>query len=121
MPQSWWSLGLIILLVIFFLWRTTARVIRAQVLTLRTRPFVWAARAAGASELTILFRHIAPNVLPLSFLYVAIGVQAKMSRWTQALAFLTKRFKNIAAVIEPAKGLGLALFTSAILDSIMRS
>jgi peptide/nickel transport system permease protein len=69
------SLALIILLVIFFLWRTTARVIRAQVLSLKQRPFVWAARAAGASELKILFRHVAPNALPLSFLYVAIGVQ----------------------------------------------
>lgn len=69
------SLALIILLVIFFLWRTTARVIRSQVLSLKERPFVWAARAAGASDLAILFRHVAPNALPLSFLYMAIGVQ----------------------------------------------
>lgn len=69
------SLPLIILLVVFFLWRTTARVIRSQVLSLKERPFVWAARAAGASDLKILFRHIAPNALPLSFLYMAIGVQ----------------------------------------------
>jgi peptide/nickel transport system permease protein len=55
------SLGLVILLVMFFLWRTTARVIRAQVLSLRARPFVWAARAAGASHLRILLRHITPN------------------------------------------------------------
>ena len=44
------SLPLVILLVMFFLWRTTSRVIRAQVLTLKTRPFVWAARAAGAAN-----------------------------------------------------------------------
>lgn len=81
------SLQMIILLVIFFLWRTTARVIRAQVLTLRTRPFVWAARAAGAGEWKILFRHIAPNVLPLSFLYVAMGVQAGVML-EAALSFL---------------------------------
>ncbi len=70
------SLALIVMLVTAFLWRTTARVIRAQVLTLKTRPFVWAARAAGASPLHIMFLHIAPNVLPLSFLYMAIGVQS---------------------------------------------
>ena len=69
------SLTLIVLLVVFFLWRTTARVIRSQVLSLKERPFVWAARAAGASDLKILFRHVAPNALPLSFLYMAIGVQ----------------------------------------------
>jgi peptide/nickel transport system permease protein len=81
------SLGLIILLVVFFLWRTTARVIRAQVLSLRARPFVWAARAAGAGDLRILLHHITPNVLPLSFLYAAIGVQAGVML-EAALSFL---------------------------------
>jgi peptide/nickel transport system permease protein len=81
------SLGLVILLVVFFLWRTTARVIRAQVLTLRGRPFIWAARAAGAGHLRILLRHVTPNVLPLSFLYVAIGVQAGVML-EAALSFL---------------------------------
>ena len=65
----------------------TSRVIRAQVLTLKTRPFVWAARAAGASEWRILFVHIAPNVLPLSFLYMAIGVQGGVML-EAALSFL---------------------------------
>jgi peptide/nickel transport system permease protein len=81
------SLSLVILLVTLFLWRTTSRVIRAQVLTLKTRPFVWAARAAGASEARILFVHIAPNVLPLSFLYMAIGVQGGVML-EAALSFL---------------------------------
>ena len=81
------SLGLVILLVIFFLWRTTARVIRAQVLSLRARPFVWAARAAGAGHTRIIVRHILPNVLPLSFLYAAIGVQAGVML-EAALSFL---------------------------------
>jgi peptide/nickel transport system permease protein len=81
------SLGLVILLVVFFLWRTTARIIRAQVLTLKTRPFIWAARAAGAGDLQILFRHITPNVLPLSFLYMAIGVQTGVML-EAALSFL---------------------------------
>ena len=81
------SLPLIILLVTLFLWRTTSRVIRAQVLTLKRRPFVWAAKAAGASEAKILFVHIAPNVLPLSFLYMAIGVQGGVML-EAALSFL---------------------------------
>jgi peptide/nickel transport system permease protein len=81
------SLGLVILLVVFFLWRTTARVIRAAVLSLKTRPFVWAARAAGASDAHILFRQILPNVLPLAFLYMAIGVQTGVML-EAALSFL---------------------------------
>jgi peptide/nickel transport system permease protein len=66
-----WS---IILGIVTLFWRTTARVIRAQVLTLKERPFVWSAKAAGASDLRIMYLHIAPNVLPLSLLYLALGV-----------------------------------------------
>jgi len=62
-------------------------VIRSQVLSLKTRPFVWAAKAAGAGAGKILFRHIAPNVLPLSFLYIAIGVQTGVML-EAALSFL---------------------------------
>jgi peptide/nickel transport system permease protein len=57
------------------LWRDTARVIRSQVLTLRSRTFIEAARVVGVSEWRILFVHLAPNILPIAVLYgsVAIG------------------------------------------------
>ena len=55
-------------------WRTTARVIRSQVLSLKERPFIWSARAAGAGHLRILYLHIAPNILPLSFLYGSFAI-----------------------------------------------
>jgi peptide/nickel transport system permease protein len=64
----------IILVITLLFWRTTARVIRAQVLSLKERPYVWSARAAGASHLYILYRHILPNVLPLVLLYTALSV-----------------------------------------------
>lgn len=66
--------GSIIAAIALLLWRTSARVIRSQVLSLKERPFVWAARSAGASHWRILYFHIAPNVLPLTFLYLALGV-----------------------------------------------
>jgi peptide/nickel transport system permease protein len=81
------SLGLVILLIVAFLWRVTARVIRAQVLSLRTRTFVRAAWVCGASPMRIISRHILPNVLPLSFLYVAVGVQSGVML-EAALSFL---------------------------------
>jgi peptide/nickel transport system permease protein len=56
------------------LWSNTARVVRSQVLLLRERAFVEASRVAGSSNLRILFKHIAPNILPLSFLYGSIAV-----------------------------------------------
>jgi len=64
----------IILTITVLMWRTTARVIRSQVLSLKERPFVMAARASGASDLRILYKHIAPNILPLAFLYAALSV-----------------------------------------------
>lgn len=70
------SIWLIILLIIIFGWRNTSRVIRSQVLSLRERPFIWAARAAGTSHMKILFFQIGPNVLPYSFVYMAMGVAA---------------------------------------------
>jgi len=68
------SLRNIVLAVALLLWPNAARVIRSQVLTLSQRPFVEAARVTGASEWRIIFVHVAPNVLPLSFLYGSIAV-----------------------------------------------
>jgi peptide/nickel transport system permease protein len=56
------------------LWRDTGRVIRSQVLSLRSRGYVEAARVCGSSDLKIILRHIAPNILPLSFLYGSIAI-----------------------------------------------
>ena len=67
------SLLVIIASMAFIFWRTAARVVRAQVLTLKTRPYVLAARASGAGHLRIMYVHILPNVLPLGFLYLVFG------------------------------------------------
>ena len=45
-------------------WITYARIVRGEVLTLRERDFVAAARALGASDAWIVGRHLLPNVLP---------------------------------------------------------
>ena len=44
-----------------YLWTTVARVVRASFASLREMPFVEAARAAGASDLRIVLRHLLPN------------------------------------------------------------
>lgn len=69
-PSLWNTIIAISLL----MWRSTARVIRSQVLSLRERGFVKAARIAGASDLRILYIHIFPNVLPMALLYVAFDI-----------------------------------------------
>ncbi|GAA0372169.1 peptide/nickel transport system permease protein [Bacillus horti] len=71
MGASIWN---IVLAMALLLWRDTARVIRSQVLTVRERNFVEAAKVSGASHLRILFVQIAPNILPLSFLYGSLAM-----------------------------------------------
>ena len=46
-------------------WTTTARLVRAQTLSVKERKFVFRARALGAGDFHILRRHIVPQVLPL--------------------------------------------------------
>jgi len=59
------SLWNIILVIGLLGWTGTARIVRAQALSLRERQFVTRARAIGAGNLHILRRHILPLVLPL--------------------------------------------------------
>lgn len=68
------SLWNIIFAIILLQWRSTARVIRSQALSLRERPFVKAAQVSGASDWYVISRHLAPNVLPMSFLYGAFAI-----------------------------------------------
>ncbi|MEO1104198.1 MAG: ABC transporter permease [Pseudomonadota bacterium] len=71
LTPSMWN---VVFAIALLLWPNSGRVIRSQVLTLRERAFVEAAVVTGASQAKILFVHIAPNVLPLSFLYGSIAV-----------------------------------------------
>ncbi|HMA59946.1 MAG TPA: ABC transporter permease [Halanaerobiales bacterium] len=64
----------IVMAMALLLWRNTARVIRSQVLTVRERSFVEAAKVSGASDFRIIFIYIAPNILPLSFLYGSLAM-----------------------------------------------
>ncbi|MEM1961390.1 MAG: ABC transporter permease [Sulfolobales archaeon] len=59
------SLNNIVLVLAFFGWSGFARIVRAQVLSLRERPYVEAARAVGASGFRIMVKHILPHVIPL--------------------------------------------------------
>ncbi|MFH1985149.1 MAG: ABC transporter permease [Pseudomonadota bacterium] len=77
----------IVLLIALFRWPGVSRVIRAQTLTLKHRPFIEAATVSGASHLRILMRHILPNVMPLSLLYMTFRVTSAVII-EAALAFL---------------------------------
>jgi oligopeptide transport system permease protein len=57
-------------------WLTMARVVRGQVLTLRRREFVLAARLLGASDLRIIALHILPNIAGIILVYATLTVPA---------------------------------------------
>lgn len=92
------SLWFVILVLGFTGWVSYARVIRSEVLSLRSREYVTAARAIGDSDLQIMWRHLLPNVLaPLatiatlqvasmiiaeaSLSYLGLGVPPTVPTW----------------------------------------
>ena len=56
------SIVMIIVVIILLSWMSTARLVRGQIIALKQRDFVEAARAVGASRVRIAFRHLLPNV-----------------------------------------------------------
>ena len=70
------SLSLSIAVIVFFSWTGLARVIRGQVLALRHREFVEAARSLGASRTSIMFRDILPNLVVPIIVYTTLMIPA---------------------------------------------
>jgi len=56
------SIVIIIVVIVLLSWMSTARLVRGQILALRERDYVEAARAIGVSRTRIIFRHLLPNV-----------------------------------------------------------
>jgi peptide/nickel transport system permease protein len=104
------SIFTIIVVITLITWRTTARVIRSQVLVIREKPFIRAAELAGISRWRILLAHVAPNVLPMCYAYVAL---------TASWAILTEASISFLGLGDPAmvtwgKMLELAYVTDSI-------
>ena len=77
-------------------WPATARLTRAEFLTLREREFVQACRTLGMGHLQIVFREILPNALPPIIVYAGV-VMANSILLESALAFLNLSDPNIAS------------------------
>ncbi|HYY92320.1 MAG TPA: ABC transporter permease, partial [Candidatus Dormibacteraeota bacterium] len=81
------SLVYIMILIGVFSWMGFARIIRSQVLSLRERPFIEAAKASGAGSGYITVRHIFPNIVSLTYVNLALTVPAAIVT-EAALSFL---------------------------------
>lgn len=68
-------------------WMGFARIVRSQVLSLKERPFIEAAKAAGAGTGHIIVRHVMPNVMSLVYVSLAITVPGAITA-EAALAWL---------------------------------
>jgi peptide/nickel transport system permease protein len=55
-------------------WTGIARLIRGEVLSLRNRDYIEAARIVGASDLRIIGRHILPNVIPVIVVWISLAI-----------------------------------------------
>ncbi|MDQ6709395.1 MAG: ABC transporter permease [Candidatus Dormibacteraeota bacterium] len=62
-----------------FYWTAVARIVRAQVLSLREKEFIEAARSIGGRPTQILFRHILPHLAPILIVYGTIGIATSIS------------------------------------------
>jgi len=70
------SIFLIIGFILIFSWMGTAKVIRSIALQIRNYQYVEAAKLMGQSDLMVIFKHIVPQLLPLTFASIAIAVPA---------------------------------------------
>lgn len=77
-------------------WPATARLTRAEFLSLRSREFVQACRTLGMGDARIIFREILPNALPPVIVYAGV-VMATAILLESALAFLNLSDPNIAS------------------------
>jgi oligopeptide transport system permease protein len=59
-------------------WLTMARVVRGQVISLRTEPFIESAKALGASQTRIIAIHILPNLLSVVIVYLTLTIPRVM-------------------------------------------
>jgi len=70
------NIFLVVLVIVILGWVSTAKVVRAQTLTIMASPFVEAARAIGASNLHIALRHVLPNAFPVILSSLVLSVRS---------------------------------------------
>jgi peptide/nickel transport system permease protein len=81
------GLGVVIFVISFTSWTYMARIVRGQVLSIREKEFVEAARAMGASDRRIIFREILPNLSAPIIVYASLLIP-QVILYEAALSFL---------------------------------
>ena len=134
-------IAILILTLGFIEWLTMARIVRGQVLSLKERQFVTAARALGQSHVKILSRHLLPNlagiilvyltltipavIIDESFLsFLGLGIQAPQASWGSLLADGAGAINPVRSfwwlLVFPAASMALTLLALNFLGDALR-
>lgn len=81
------SIFKMVLILCLFSWMTVARLVRGSILSLREREFILASKTLGATDFTIIFRHMFPNVIAPMLVSITLGVGESIL-FEAALSFL---------------------------------
>ncbi len=119
-------------------WLTMARIVRGQVMSLKQKEFVEAARSIGVSDFKILLHHLIPNclgpvivyltltvptvILEEAFLsFLGLGVQAPMASWGTLISSGVEAMEVAPRLlVAPAMALSLTLFSLNFLGDGLR-
>jgi peptide/nickel transport system permease protein len=105
------GLSIVIVVLAIFGWSSVARIVRGQVLSIREREYIDAARSLGAGTFRIMFIDILPNVaapiivyttllIPISIVgeatlsFLGVGVQAPTADWGQMLSTASTMYQQ---------------------------
>jgi len=122
-------------------WLTMARIVRGQVLSLKSRQFITAAQVLGQSQANILLRHLLPNlsgviliyltltipavIIDESFLsFLGLGIQAPQASWGSLLADGAGAINPLKSfwwlLVFPASAMSASLLALNFLGDAMR-
>jgi len=119
-------------------WLICARIVRAEVIVLRSMEYVAAARLAGASDLFIIRRHVLPNCLPVIIVsatfvvpsailleaglsFLGVGVDPPTPSWGSMIASGVKSMQSYPhLLIMPAIAVGLTLLSINVVGDALR-
>ncbi len=119
-------------------WAWYARIVRSTVLSIRESNYVLASRVSGASSLTIMYRHILPNILPQLFIlgtlnigwailhisgfsFLGLGVQPPVPEWGVMLNDSRAYFwTNPRLMLLPGLAISLAVVSFNLLGDALK-
>lgn len=135
-----WHVGPALLagLIAIVSWVTLSRLVRGEVMSVKNREYVEAARVIGARDRRVIFRHILPNVTPIvivwaslvipalilveaSLSFLGLGVQPPTPSWGNMLSDAQKFYsRSLAMVILPGLMLYITVFAINLVGNAMR-